>query len=452
LEWTLADLAAVTGGEIRSGDPGRPVPGLCVDSRVLKPGQFFVALPGAARDGHAFAVETLARGAGGVVVTRDVAGLPPGAACLKVGDGLAALQRAARAHRDKRDTPVIAVTGSNGKTTTKDMTAQVFARAGRPVLATRGNLNSRIGLPLMLLDLEPRHTTAVLEMGASQKGDIASLCALARPRVGVITGIGKAHLEFFGSVEGVLEAKWELVESLPREGLAVINADDPLLAARASRAACSVVAFGTARSADVRAENIRQTPRVTFDLVVGPARRTVRLPVTGLFNARNALAAAAVGLWERIPLDTVVAALESFTPPRDRMQIRTRPNGATFVLDAYNANPDSMRESLGSFAQAFAGRRRVAALGGMLELGEHARAEHRALGEFTAALGLDAVWFLGPEGAWFEEGFPPQKRDSLRLFEEKKDMANHVRADVGPGDAVLFKASRGVKLEEVYES
>ena len=269
----------------------------------------------------------------------------------------------------------------------------------------------------------------------------------------VLTVIGRAHLETVGSSEGVLAGKWELVEFLGKEGIAFLNGDDPRLMEKKSDAGCSVVTFGTGPGLDVRAERVRQDPAAVFDLVVGGARREVRLPVPGIFNVTNALAAAAVALWERVPLPDVARALGTFTPPAQRMQVRRRPDGALFVIDAYNANPDSMAASLNSFVNAYPGSPKVVVLGSMLELGEVSEHEHRQLGQALATLPLERVFFVGPEGPWVRAGY--DEAGGKKLFtmgEDRVALRDEIARVLRPDSVVLFKASRGVRLEEIYES
>lgn len=426
--------------------------GVAVDSRQVGAGDLFVALPGARHDGHAFLSDVAARGAVGALVSRETPGLTEGFGLLRCDDTLGALQRLAQGHRDTLAVRVIGITGSNGKTTTKDMLAHVLKAAGKKVFATRGNLNSQVGLPLMLLELTSDHTHAVFEMGASAKGDIARLAELARPQVGILTGIGRAHLEFFGSLDGVLAAKWELVESLGRHGISFLNADDPRLMSRRPLAESAVVTFGLASGADVRAENVRQTPQTAFDLLVGGARQSVCLPVPGLFNVTNALAAAAVAIWERADYRDVARALAAYSPSPDRMQMRRRADGSLFLLDAYNANPDSMAASLTSFGEAFPHWPRVAVLGSMRELGTEAEAAHRELGRLLAGLPLAGIFFLGPEGSVLREGYlAAQGTAPLWIGEDKEALRRDLPKALTTDTVALFKASRGVRLEEVYE-
>jgi UDP-N-acetylmuramoyl-tripeptide--D-alanyl-D-alanine ligase len=445
-------MAALTGGRLRSPAPG-PVAGrFVVDSRAVEPGDLFVALKGDRVDGHDYLNDAMSRGAAGCVVARDPEAPPSDVTILTVPDPLAALQQISRAHRAQCGARIIGITGSNGKTTTKEMLAHLLRSGGRRVHATRGNFNSQIGLPLMLLELNAKHSHGVFEMGASQAGDLSQLADLAKPDVAVLTNIGRAHLEFFGSIEGVLAAKWELVAALPKDGIAVLNADDALLMSRRGELTGSVITFGLSPRADVRAERLYQTPTAVFDLVVGQSRRTVKLPVGGLFNVSNALAAAAVALWERMPIDDVARALERFAPPPQRMQERRRPDGSVFLIDAYNANPDSMRASLESFSQSYAGSRRLAVLGGMRELGPQAEEEHRKLGRFVAGLNLDEIYFLGAEGEWFRAGAEEVTGGApCRLFADPEALLAALRSDVTPTTVVLFKASRSVRMERVYD-
>lgn len=453
LTYSWSEWAELSGGKLEKRGADVPPPKrVVIDSRSVRAGDLFIALKGGRTDGHDFLQEVAARGASGALVSRSVENLPDHFGLIRVDDTLKGLQSMGRAHRNKMSVRVIGITGSNGKTTTKEMLAHLLRGMGRDVLSTRGNLNSQIGLPLMLLELEPHHTHAVLEMGASAKGDIARLCEMARPQMAVITGIGRAHLETFGSLEGVCAAKWEIVEALGTGEIAFLNGDDPLLVAKRKNVPCAVVTFGRTPGADVRAENVRQNPQSVFDLVVGSARREVCLPLPGLFNVNNALAAAAVALWERGLLSDVAKMLGHFSPPPQRMQLRRRADGSLFVIDAYNANPDSMAASLESFVQAFPHWPKTAVLGSMLELGPTAEQEHRRLGRALAALPLERIFFVGPEGPWVRAGYVDAGGGKDVYFGEDRNKIRGQLAEILTPDGVfLFKASRGVRLEDIYE-
>lgn len=448
---TFGDLVRATGGRLVSGDASAPAPSFFVDSRRVRPGEIFAAIKGERSDGHDFVRDVLAHGAGGALVSRLPEGLPAGAPVLVVSDVVKALQDAARFHRAGSTARVVGVTGSNGKTTTKEMISQVLAAGGKKVYSTPGNFNSQIGLPLSVCAMGEENTHAVFEMGASAKGNIASLAAVAKPQIGVLTNIGRAHLLTFGTLEGTADAKWELVDALPPEGAAVINADDPRLMARKGRARSRVVTYGINAPADVRAEDLRSAPETLFTLAAGGRRAEVRLPVPGLFNAYNALAAAAVGINEGVSLEDVVKGLADFRPPQQRMQVRRGKAGSLFLIDAYNANPDSMKASLESFAAAYPALRRFAVLGGMRELGPSAADEHRALGAAASRMDLEKLYFVGEEGAWVKEGWPADASFPLECVADKAALRRILTPELGPGRAFLFKASRGVALEEVYE-
>lgn len=453
LNLTLEKCAHTSGGHIAKGDKNAVINRIVIDSRSLKAGDYFLALKGARNDGHDFVPDVVSRGAGGVIVSKAVPALSPQVNCVMVPDTLQALQKIGQRHREEFSLRMMAVTGSNGKTTTKEMIAHILLKRAESVLCTRGNYNSQTGLPLMLLELGPAHTHAVLEMGASKKGHIASLCALAQPVVGVVTNIGHAHLQSFGTIQDVLQAKWELVEFVAQnKGIVALNADDPLLNEKRERLNCPVVTFGMSKKADIRAENISQSPRVIFDLMIGASRQKIRLPVPGLFNVSNALAAVAVAIWERVPMNEIVAGLEDFSPPSQRMQIQYGLDGFVFLSDAYNANPDSMKQSLDSFVQAFPLKHKLVVLGGMKELGDSAEKEHVHLGAFLSTLPLDKIFFLGQEGEWVRQGYLESKgQSSFSIFQEQDVLRQAVKKDLSSNTAVLFKASRSVKLEEIYE-
>jgi UDP-N-acetylmuramoyl-tripeptide--D-alanyl-D-alanine ligase len=447
----FSELAKITGGELLSGDPKGLVGFFAVDSRLIKPGEVFVALKGERADGNDFVSAALKSGAAGAIVSRVPMESAAGAAVLLVGDTLKALQDAAKHVRAERQIRVVGVTGSNGKTTTKEMIASVLAAGGKTVFSTKGNFNSQIGLPLMIWEMPADATHAVFEMGASGKGDIAALASIAKPHVGVVTNVGRAHLASFGSQDGVADAKWELVEALPSDGTAVLNADDPRLMVRRPRTKARVVTFGVLGKADVRAEDLRQEPQARFTLVVGDQKSAVKLPTGGAFNVLNALAAAAVGMGEGVAIKDIVRGLESFRPAALRMQLRRGKGGALFVIDAYNANPDSMWASLESFALAYRNRRRVAVLGGMLELGASGPEEHRALGALAGRLDLARVFFLGEEGHWVRDGWREESRVSLVLVADKAALRDALAEECRADTVLLFKASRGVGLEDVFQ-
>jgi len=463
---TLADVAAATGGRLVDATGKERVDGgVVVDSRHAAAGSLFVAVPGDHVDGHDYAAAAVAAGAVGVLAAR-----PTGVATVVVGerpDGaatagvvVAALGRLARTVLEcAPDAAVTAVTGSSGKTSTKDLLAQLLPASG-PTVASPGSYNNDLGLPLTVLALDATTRHLVLEMGSRGVGDIARLCAVAPPRTGVVLNIGLAHVGEFGSREQTAVAKAELVEALPADGVAVLNADDALVAAMAERTAARVLTFGIAERgnrADLRAEQITldDQGRGRFRLVSPYGDAGVRLLLVGAHHVSNALAAAGAALATGLDVTEVVAGLDQARPlSRWRMEVHHRGDGVTVVNDAYNANPDSVRAALSALVQIGRGRRTWAVLGEMLELGPTAGAEHDAIGRLAADLEVSRLVAVG-EGArpidvgasshasWTGESiFVPDVDSAIALL----------RRELGDGDVVLVKSSRDAGLRRLGET
>jgi UDP-N-acetylmuramoyl-tripeptide--D-alanyl-D-alanine ligase len=457
---TLAEVAAATGGRLdAAADPAALVTAVVVDSRLVAPGALFVALPGTRADGHDFAAPAVAAGAVAVLAARPVA-VP----AVVVADPAAALMALAAHVRGLTKATVLAVTGSSGKTTTKDLLADVLGTLG-PTLAPPGSYNNEIGLPLTLLRLEPETEYAALEMGARGLGHIADLCAIARPHVGVVLNVGSAHVgEYADGRAGIARAKGELAEAAT--DVVVLNADDELVAAMRPRAAGRVVTFGLARDADVRAQDVVVDPagRASFDLVAGGERNRVTLALVGAHQVGNALAAAAAALAVGMSPARAAAALSEARPrSRWRMEVTTRPDGLVVVNDAYNANPESMRAALRALAglagaapaggAGMAARRRSwAVLGPMAELGDAAGAEHAGIGRFAAELGVDRLVVVAAAA----EPLAAAAEAAGARVERAADVDAAVRllaaGGLGAGDVVLVKASRSAGLERVARS
>lgn len=447
---TASGLAAAVDGVI-VGAPDAVATSFAIDSRVLEPGACFVALRGE-RDGHDFVADAFARGATIALVAREVPH-PVGSALVVVEDPLAALARAASHTRAGwRDVTVVGITGSVGKTSTKDLTAAALSE-GRRVHASHGSFNNEAGLPLTLLHAPTGTEVVVAEMGARFRGNIAALCAVARPTVGVVTRIGLAHPEHLGGPEGILRTKGELLEALPASGTAVLNADDPASPALAARTAAAVVTVGSHPTADVRVRDLVVTadlrPRFGLDTPWGALEVTLR--VLGAHQAQNAAMAATVALVIGVAPEAVAAGLATATPATWRMEVTTSPDGVVVINDAYNANPDSMRAALRSLGDLPAPGRRVAVLGDMLELGAHSEAEHAALGELAATVGVDLLVAVGPHSV--ATAAQAERAGIVTLHAADRDearvlVATHVR----PGDAVLVKASRGIGLEAIADA
>ncbi len=456
-DFTAAELAAATGGTWSGPAPER-VSGVSTDTRAIAPGSAFVALRGERFDGHDFLAEAARAGAACAVVARDRAGaLPPGLPGLVVDDTLAALGAIARHHRLRFPIPVVGVTGSNGKTTTREMIGAILATRG-PVLVTEGTLNNEVGVPLTLLRLEPRHEAAVIEMGMSARGEIARLAAIAEPRVGVVTNALAAHLAGLGTVDGVADAKGELYKGLPADGVVVANAGDPRMLHRARKSGRRMLTFDAGRGseADVAVLDVlSQDPSgMTFLLGIGTKEVEVRLPLVGEHNALNAAAAATAALALGCTDREIVRGLAAVRPVGRRLRVERLPSGVLLVDDCYNANPASMAAALRTLRQLAGGGRALAALGDMLELGTAEEDSHRELGREAARSGLAAVAFLGPRTRLAREsagaaGMPPA--DAFHT-EDPQALAAFVRERLRPGDALLVKGSRGMKLERLVEA
>jgi UDP-N-acetylmuramoyl-tripeptide--D-alanyl-D-alanine ligase len=444
-------LAAAAGGRVLR--PGaRPIRGAAVDSRLVRPGNLFVALPGEQVDGHDFVAAAVAAGAAAAIVTRPPAdiGALGEALVIEVDDALAALHRIAAAWRSRFNPLVVGITGSIAKTSTKEAVAAVLGRRFR-TLRSPGNMNNEIGLPLAVLDLEPDHEAAVLEMGMYVGGEIATLAAIARPSIGVVTAVQGVHLSRAGSLDAIEEAKAELVMALPADGVAVLSADDDRVRRMAGRTAARVVTYGFADDADIRATDVRSEgfSGMAFWLHVDGDELPIRVPTLGALAVHNALAGAAVGRAAGLPLSTIVDGLAAgwSAPHRAELSVVAR---VAIVDDAYNASPGSMRAALELLA-GLPGRR-IAVLGEMLELGDATAAGHREVGE-VAALVCDLLVVVGPGAAGIGEGAIAAGLDpDLVLRAADLEAARAILAsELQEGDVVLVKASRGAALDVLVE-
>jgi UDP-N-acetylmuramoyl-tripeptide--D-alanyl-D-alanine ligase len=449
---TAGEVAGAVGGAL-TGDAAAEVTGkVTVDSRTVAPGDLFVALPGERVDGHDFLAAAAAAGAAAALVSRPDPALP-GVAVDDPVAGLGRLAAAVHARLTARGLRTVGITGSSGKTSTKDLLGQVLA-AVAPTVSPPGSFNNDIGLPLTVLDADEQTRFLVLEMGARGPGHIARLCAVARPQVGVVLNVGSAHLGEFGSADGVARAKGELVEALAEDGTAVLNADDPRVLAMAARTRARVVTTGRGADADVRASDVvlDEQARARFTLTAQGESHPVALQVVGEHQVANALSAAAAALALGLSPAQVAGALSAAAPrSRWRMEVTRRGDGVTVVNDAYNANPESMRAALAALA-GLPGRRRIAVLGAMAELGPGAPAEHERLGRDAAAAGTDLIVAVGADAVGIADGAVAAGR---RAGEESVHVPDRTAARdllddlLRPGDVVLVKASRSYGLERL---
>jgi UDP-N-acetylmuramoyl-tripeptide--D-alanyl-D-alanine ligase len=454
---TAAEIARAVTGRLVSGDPEALLPTVSTDTRTIRPGDLFVALRGPRFDGHAYVGEALSRGAAGFVVAdaAEVAGEPAAAVVIVVDDTLAALQALARHVRRRSGARVVAITGSAGKTTTKEAIATVLSARYR-TLRNRGNLNNHIGLPLSLIELQDGAEVAVMELGMNHAGEIRRLVEIAEPEIRVWTNVGTAHLQYFGSRDAIAAAKAEILEGAGPGTVLIANADDDLVMRHAAGFAGRLVTFGLGRDADVTAVAVE-------DLGLDGARATVRTPsdeatltshLPGRAHLHNLLAAVAAGLVLDVPLDEIAARLDLVRAAPRRGEVRRLGRDVVVFDDCYNSSPSALVGSLHTLSADRSGRRRVAFLGEMLELGDQSPALHRECGRATAAAGVRALVTVGaaPARALGEAAVTGGlDAGDVRHVGDSEQAAALVPDVVRGGDLVLVKGSRGTRMERVVE-
>jgi UDP-N-acetylmuramoyl-tripeptide--D-alanyl-D-alanine ligase len=444
-----------------AGPVGRPLPradrkvSVCTDSRSLSKGQVFWVLKGERFDGHGFVDAALGKGGIAAVVERSWIesrdskdGFRPVGVLLPVDDVHEAFLRVAGRHAKRHRIPRVAIAGSNGKTTTKEMVAKVLEARG-PVHKTQGNLNNHVGVPTTLLGIADKHRSAVVELGTSSPGELAPLSRALSPSIAVLTNIGHEHMEFFRTLEAVREEELTVTAGLRSGGTLVLNADDPMLQRVRTNARYKVLGFGLRRG-QVRPAGLEFDAQGRGSFSIGRTR--FRLQVSGAHNVYNALAAIAVGLELRIPKGEIRDALESFRAVRGRMNV-VEVAGIRLIDDCYNANPPSVRSAISILAGMEVRGSRIAVLGDMLELGDASREMHRAVGRYAAEMELDALWCLGPRARDIADAAQEagMASDRVRRFEEKSELERAVLARLEPGDAILVKASHGLRLDTLVD-
>jgi UDP-N-acetylmuramoyl-tripeptide--D-alanyl-D-alanine ligase len=444
--------AAVSGRLI---GPDRVIRNVVVDSREARAGSAFFALPGTRTNGHRFLEDAWARGASVVVGSRYPPEAPWHRSCIVVEDPGSALLALARAHRRSLTATVIGITGSVGKTTAKDFTAAVLAGSFRVASSPR-SFNNEIGVPLTVCGADRGTEVLVAELGAGAVGEIAALCELVRPHLGVVTAVGPAHLETFGSLERIAEAKAELVEALPTDGgVAVLNADDPAVASFAGRTTARVLSYGRSGSASVGCEDERldERGRARFTAVHEGARARVEMPVVGAHIVVPALAAIACGIALGVPLGRAAELIGTAQTSPGRMEELSTPDGVRILHDAYNANPMSMLAGLRAAAAARGPFRSIAVLGAMEQLGADALPEHERVGRVAAELGFDALVAVGERARSIADGaiHAGMSRPRVVVCAEHREAVAAVRRTARPGDVVLVKASRAARLERLVD-
>lgn len=454
---TLFQLAERSGSALRRGLSELRIERLHTDTRTLRPGDCFVALKGEKFDGNDYVAEAAAKGAAAALVSRieNPAALPEGFGLVEAEDTLLALQKFAADYRARLAVRVVGVTGSSGKTSTKEMTANILRQRFKTG-ATVGNLNNHIGVPRTLLELDEEQEFAVVEMGMNHPGELKPLVAMAQPEVGIITNVGSAHIEFFKDPAGIALEKSEMIAALPNFGVAVMNADDPWTSVIRVRTHARVLLAGLNAQAEWRAENLEVTTRgIRFDLCHGTNKASVTLPLYSRPMVVNGLLAAAAGSSCGVSFDEVVRGLETVQLPAQRMEVVRMESGRWVINDAYNANPDSMRAALQSLKEFPAQGCKIAVLGSMGELGERAQELHRQVGEAAEKASLDWLIVLGPNAHELAHGAREagMKKDRILVCHSTEEALEALTTHfTGGDDCVLVKGSRFMQLEKLVQA
>ena len=460
ISWPLSDVLEATQGALLTGQRSIGFTGINTDSRQIHPEECFVCLKGESHDGHQFIPSVIALGVRGVIA--DKAALDQklltqldgaNVCCIAVQDTLVALGDLAAFLRRRSDLSVLALTGSNGKTTTRTMITNVVSRRYH-VLSPFGNFNNLVGVPLTLLRIKPDHEWAILELGMNRPGEILRLGEICSADIGLITNIGPAHLEGLGSLEGIMEAKGELIETISTNGTMIFNADDPLVMRLAKRARCQTLLFGQAPEAKIRASALKPDPQgISFRLHVPPEEREIHLPIPGPFNVSNALAAVAAGSCLKIPLDDIQAAIQSFTPVNGRLNVLTLPGKVHLIDDTYNANPASVKAAISTLKGISGGRRSIAVLGDMLELGKASPELHRDIGCFAGKSNIDKLFITGQFAEDVAQGAQECGMSPESIFNgSKKEIFKQLDKIVAFSDWILVKGSRGMRMETLVQA
>ncbi len=441
-------VAEATGGRLIRNGVDVKIQGICTNSRVLQPGELFIPLRGPNFDGHDFLAQAAQLGAAACLSEEAVGGLP--LPVVLVPDTLKALGDLAAALRNRFNGPVVGITGTTGKTTTKEMLASILMRTGEG-LKSAGNFNNLVGVPLTLFELRPEQKWAVIELGMSERGEITRLTEIASPTIGLITNIGRAHLETLGGIEAVARAKGELFANLPDGGTAIVNVDDEQVRRLPIANGVKRITFGSLAEADVHAEQIAAGNGVVdFLLHLGGDQRRVRLPLPGRHNVMNALAAAAAAWVLEVDIDDIAAGLEAFVPCPGRMELVRLANDILILDDSYNANPLSVRAALDALHDMGRATRRIALLGDMLELGTAAEDLHREVGRIAAGC-VDQLLVFGQLAMEIGHGATEAglAEECVEAGEDHAAVAARLRELLQPGDRLLVKGSRAMQLEKV---
>ena len=448
---SLSQIAQYAGGRLSSGGADHLITRISTDSRTIQPGDFFVSIRGDNFDGHRFVEQVAERGAAGALVDEDWKGsVPQGFALIRVADTLLGYQRIAAGYRRSLKLKVIAITGSNGKTSTKDFAAAALGRRFR-VTKTEGNFNNHVGLPRTVLEATAQDEIAVWELGMNHPGEIAPLAAIAQPDAGIITNIGIAHIEFMGSREAIAQEKGALAEAIDSDGIMILNADDPFSESIALRTQAKTI-FAGVNSGTIRAEDIRQSASGSeFTVLEGAHRCRAQLPVPGLHMVQNAIIAIAAGRAFGVSIEDCAAGLASAPLTKARLQL-CEIRGVQFLDDSYNANPESMKAALRTLVELDAEGQRIAVLGQMGELGVESERGHIEVGQAAADLHIDHLITVGDGGATIAQGAQAAGLGKITRVANASEAAGLLGEITGAGDLVLVKGSRSARMEQVLEA
>ena len=452
LTLNISEIIEATGGQLVSGKAEVIVTGISTDSRRINEGCLFIPLTGERFNGHDYINKALEEGAAAVLTQQDESGAE-GCSFIRVMDTSKALRDLAAWYRKKFSIPFVGITGSVGKTSTKDMIACVVG-SKLNVLKTEGNLNNEIGVPLTIFNLDETHEAAILEMGMSGAGEIGRLTAIIKPDVAVITNIGISHIEKLGSRQNILKAKLEILEALNPDGPVVLNGDDALLAGMKDFLKFRTVLYGMDEGVDYRACNINSHGEsgTFFDITLGGREYNIHIPVPGAHNVHNALAAVAVGCELGIPMKDIIKGIAGFSPSKMRMDILSF-NGMKIINDVYNASPNSMEAGINVLSEIGLENRKIAVLGDMLELGEWAEKAHFDVGKYSSVAGIDQIIAVGSNARFIADGAlsAGHSEEMVRYFQSNTEALDYLQKNLGPGDVILVKGSRGMKMEEIVK-
>lgn len=446
------EVIKATGGKLISGNMGMGFTNISTDSRKISEGDLFIPIIGDRFDGHDFIESSFEAGAAAVLSQKNIRPQDDKAMIL-VEDTKKALRDLAAYYRQKFKIPFVCITGSVGKTSTKDMVASVLSQKYR-VLKTEGNLNNEIGLPLTIFNLTYSHEAAVIEMGMSDFGEISKLTAIARPDIAIISNIGLAHIEKLGSRQNILKAKMEILEGLSKEGLVILNGDDKLLYGLKDLLEFKTIYYGMEEDMNYQAYNVQTVGEhgTNFEIAIGDHEYKIHIPVPGVHNVYNALAAITVAVELKIPVDDIIKGISEFSAGKMRLNIFTH-NEVKIINDAYNASPQSMEAAINVLKDIAEGRRTLAILGDMLEMGEWAYKAHVDMGKFAASKGIDHIITVGEMGRNIAAGAMEEgvSGDKVHAFKSNDEVNEFLKEFIRRGDVLLVKASRGMKMEQIVE-